>query len=50
MNECLEEKNILEDRWTDNQKQAILRNNNNLLVSAGAGSRENCCFGRKNNK
>ena len=36
--------------WTKEQKQAIYKKDSNLLVAAAAGSRENCCTCRKNNK
>ena len=39
----------MSDTWTSNQIEAITRSGENLLVSAAAGSRKDCRFGRKNN-
>lgn len=37
-------------QFTKEQEQAIYTSGNNLLVSAGAGSRKDCSSCRKNNK
>lgn len=34
--------------WTKEQKEAMLEKNSNLLIAAGAGSRKNSSFSRKN--
>ncbi len=35
--------------WTNEQKQAIYENGNNILVAAAARKRKNGCISRKNN-
>lgn len=33
-------------KWTKDQENAIYRKDNNILVAAAAGSRENSCISR----
>lgn len=33
-----------EVKWTDEQKQAIVEKNSNILVAAAARKWKNCCF------
>ena len=34
------------NKWTTNQEKALKQSGNNILVSAAAGSRKNCCISR----